>query len=201
MARQIEALRAAASRGSPGAIEAADAIQAQLDATTTTPSRAPAPKAPPIPSPTARPAPAPPPPASIPPPEKPPPAVPATKPELIIERTPYPKWWKEEGVAAISLSGAGSQLVISARSDYSLFIGAIVLTVTDETDITFGFGQFGSSGAMSFGGTDEPRGLVVALGNSPAPCGSGSFMVQSNGASAAVQGFVSYYLAKKPAQG
>ena len=130
-------------------------------------------------------------------PVPPPPTKPTVKPELIIERTPYPKWWKDEGVAPINLQSPGSQMVISARSDYSLYIGAIVLTVTGETDIAFTFGQFGASGAISLGGSDEPRGIVIAMGNSPAPCGSGSFVVTSNGEDAYVGGFVTYFLWKK----
>ena len=149
----------------------------------------------PPPTPPGPPAPAPPPPR--PPAPAPPPKGPVVKPELIIERTAYPKWWKDEGVAAINLAGAGSQFVVSARSDYTLYIGAIVLTVSGETNITFGFGVHGSSGSMDLGGSDEPRGIVIAMGNSPAPCGSGSFTVTSDGADAAVGGFVTYFLWKK----
>lgn len=138
-----------------------------------------------------------PPPAPPRPPEKPLPKQPTVKPELIIERTAYPKWWKDEGVAAINLASPGSQFVVSARSDYSLYIGAIVLTVSGETNITLGFGVFGSSGPMDLGGSDEPRGIVIAMGNSPAPCGSGSFTVTSDGEDAAVGGFVTYFLWKK----
>jgi hypothetical protein len=197
MERQIQAMRSAAGRGSPGANDAADAIQAQLDAQVTTATKTPSflPKQPPPPPPKPPPPPSPRPEPAPPPP--PPPPEPKVKPDLIVERIPYPKWWKDEGVAGISISGAGSQLVISARSDYALYIASIVLTANDETDITFGFGQFGFSGPMSFGGTDEPRGIVIALGNSPIPCGSGSFLVTSDGANANVGGFVSYYLAKR----
>ncbi len=123
---------------------------------------------------------------------------PTVKPDLVIKRTHYPKWWNDEGVAKISLSSPGSQFVISARGDYSLFIGAIVISCNGECDITFTFGEAGSSGAMHFGGSDEPRGMVIAMGNSPAPCGSGSFTVTASGSAPAdVGGFVSFYLWKK----
>ncbi len=115
-------------------------------------------------------------------------------PALVIKTTPYPKWWKDLQTAAISLSAAGTQIVVPVRSGYFLFIATIVLTVSGETDINFGFGVFGLSGSMNFGGTNEPRGIVIAMGDSPAPCGQGAFSVSSGAPSAAVGGFVTYYL-------
>jgi len=79
-----------------------------------------------------------------------------------------------------------------------LYISTIVLTVSGECDITFSFGIAGSSGPMNFGGDDEPRGMVIAMGNSPAPCGGGSFMITASSTEAvSIGGFVSYYLWKK----
>ena len=122
-------------------------------------------------------------------------------PELIIKRTPYPKWWNDEGIAKISLSSPGSQFVITARGDYSLYIATIVLTVSGECDIVFTFGGAGESGSMDLGGTDEPRGMVIAGGNSPMPCGSGSFMITAiSDDSVSIGGYISYYLWKKEAQ-
>lgn len=118
---------------------------------------------------------------------------PTVKPELIIARTPYPKWWKDLQTADISLSGPGIQTVIPGRANLLTYIATIVLTVSDETDIQFGFGIFGNSGLMNFGGESEPRGIVIAMGNSPAACGNKAFTVYSNGEDAAVGGFVSYY--------
>jgi hypothetical protein len=127
-----------------------------------------------------------------------PPKQPTVKPELVITRTKYPKWWNDEGIAKISLTSSGSQLVVHARADYSLYIATIVLTVTGECDITFTFGEAGASGPMHFGGENEPRGIVIAAGNSPTPCGSGTFMVTATSSEAvSIGGFVSYYLWKK----
>jgi hypothetical protein len=129
------------------------------------------------------------------PPRAPTPPTPA--PELIIHTTPYPKWWKTLNTAAISLSTAGTQLVVPLSGRFTLFIATIVLTVSDETNISFGFGVFGSSGSLDLGGSDEPRGIVIAMGDSPAPCGQGGFSVSSSGEDAAVGGFVTYYLEKE----
>lgn len=131
-------------------------------------------------------------------PPVPPQVQPAVKPNLIIKRTPYPKWWNDEGIAKISFSSPGSQFIVTARGDYSLYIATIVLTVSGECDITFSFGTAGSSGSMDFGGSDEPRGIVIAMGNSPTPCGSGSFMITATSdESVLIGGYVSYYLWKK----
>jgi len=124
-------------------------------------------------------------------------AKPTVKPELIIARTPYPKWWKTLSTAAISLSVAGTQVVVGTPGRFTLFIASIVLVVSGETNIAFGFGVFGSSGSFNLGGTDEPRGMVIAMGDSPAPCGQGGFSITSSGATTYVGGFVTYYLEKE----
>lgn len=124
-------------------------------------------------------------------------AKPTVKPSLIITRTPYPKWWKTLHTASISLSTAGTQIIVPTPGRFTLFIATIVLTVSGETNISFGFGVFGNSGSMDLGGTDEPRGMVIAMGDSPAPCGQSGFTLTSNGVDVAVGGFVTYYLEKE----
>jgi hypothetical protein len=127
-----------------------------------------------------------------------PPKQPTVKPELVITRTKYPKWWNDEGIAKISLTSPGSQFVITAKSDFQLYIATIVLTVTGECTITFAFGSAGSGGAMNFGGEGQPMGIVIAMGNSPAPCGYGSFMVTATSDEAvSIGGFVSYFMWRK----
>lgn len=129
----------------------------------------------------------------IPPTPAPPQKQPTVKPTLIIARTPYPKWWKDLQTAAIDISDAATKIIILPNPNFYLYVASIVLTVDGETDITFGFGVFGNSGAMDFGGDGEPRGIVIAMGNSPTSCGTGSFQITSNGAGIHVAGFVSYY--------
>jgi hypothetical protein len=46
---------------------------------------------------------------------------------------------------------------------------------------------------MNFGASGGPKGMVIAMGNSPAPCGTGPFSIISDGADAKVGGFVTYY--------
>lgn len=134
------------------------------------------------------PAPKPPAPAPAPPQKQP-----EVKPTLIIARTPYPKWWKDLQTAEISLDDAGTEIIILPNPNFYLYIATIVLTVDGETNLSFGFGVFGETGAMDLGGSDEPRGMVMAMGNSPTSCGTGSFRITSDGAAVHVAGFVSYY--------
>jgi len=114
-------------------------------------------------------------------------------PELIIQRTNYPKWWKDLEVAKISLSDAGTQTVIPGRQGFRTFIASITFFVSDETNIVLTFGMFGLSGSMDFGGENEPRGITANMGDSPAPCGQGGFAITSDGSGTSVGGFVVYY--------
>jgi hypothetical protein len=123
-----------------------------------------------------------------------------TPPSLIITRTPFPKWWKELQTAPVELTDAGTQVVIPKSVGFTLVIATIVLTVSGETNLTFKFGIFGNAGAMNLGGTNEPRGIVIAMGGSPASCGEGEFTITSDGAAIAVGGFVTYYLLKEEQQ-
>jgi len=121
-------------------------------------------------------------------------ATPTVAPALIIARTPYPKWWNALLTAPISLATAGTQIIVATPGKFTLFIASIVLVVSDETNISFGFGVFGSSGAMLLGGGTQPSGMVIAMGDSPAPCGKSGFTITSDGVDVAVGGFVTYYL-------
>ncbi len=118
-------------------------------------------------------------------------------PEVIIARIEYPKWWINLRTAAISLNDAGTQAVVSGRSDSNVFVAAIVLTVDGETNVSFSFGVFGSSGSIKLGGEGQPMGMVIAMGNSPASCGKSGFSVTSSGAGVSIGGFVSYYQIKE----
>jgi len=134
------------------------------------------------------------------PPVSPAPAVPkqpTVKPDLIIERTPYPKWWKDARAWNIDIPDAGTHVIIRQTPGWRSYISTIVLTVDGETSITFGMGIFGSSGSMNFGGEGQPMGIVIAMGNSPMPLGGSGFTITSTGAGVHVGGFISYFYEKE----
>ena len=101
--------------------------------------------------------------------------------ELLITRTPYPKWWKDLIVGGIDITGNGTQVVVSGRGTRDLFVATIVLVVSGETNISFGFGGSAGSGSMYFGGGTQPGGIVISMSDSPAPCGRGGFSVAASG--------------------
>jgi hypothetical protein len=116
---------------------------------------------------------------------------------LIISRTPYPKWWKDSRTWNINIVDAGTWPVISKTPGYRTYIATLVFTVSGETNIALQFGVFPPTGPMDFGGDGEPMGMVVAMGDSPAPCGDGGFIISSDGAGVLVSGFVVYYYEKE----
>lgn len=121
------------------------------------------------------------------------PAVPTVPPETVIPVKPYPKWWDKLNTAGITLTGPGTQNITPYRPLLETFISSIVLTVTAKTNISFRFGVFGSSGQMALGDTNQPMGMVINFGESPAPCGKDIFSVSSDGSDAVVGGIVVYY--------
>jgi len=125
------------------------------------------------------------PPAPEKPTPKPTPKKPTVAPDLIIKRTPYPKWWKDSLNATINLTAPGSTILATVSGKLRLYVATIVITVTGETVITFSFGNAGSSGPIYLGGTDQPMGIVIAMGNSPAPCGSGPLTITATDPTAA----------------
>lgn len=105
----------------------------------------------------------------------------------------YPPTWRDLRTAGINLSDAGAVQIASAVAGKRTFISFLTFTVDGDTSITIGFGTMGTSGPMDFGDADEPRGIVMDFGNSPAPCGLGGCILISSGSGVAVHGFAVYY--------
>ena len=108
-----------------------------------------------------------------------PPVTPTVKPTLVIERIPYPKWWRDSLNAKIDFSAPGSKILAMVHGNLRLFVATIVITVTGATKITITFGTAGASGPIYLGDTGQPMGMVIAMGNSPAPCGNGSLSISA----------------------
>lgn len=113
------------------------------------------------------------------PPERKPPVEPTVKPGLLIERIPYPRWWRDSLNARIYLVAPASAVLATVSGELRLWVATIVLTVTGKTRVSFTFGNAGSSGPIFLGGVDEPKGIVIAMGQSPAPCGSGNLVISA----------------------
>jgi hypothetical protein len=130
------------------------------------------------------------------PPTPAPPKQPTVKPDLIIARTPYPKWWKDSLNATINLTAPGSAILATVAGKLRLYVATILITVTGETVITITFGNTGASGPIYLGGTDQPMGIVIAMGNSPAPCGTGPLSMSATdpgGVTPSIGGFATCF--------
>lgn len=117
----------------------------------------------------------------------PPPPGPIVKPELTIKRTEFPKWWGNLTTAKIDITSEGAQILIPWKSGHFSYLVSMVFVCDGETDIYFRLGSEQITGPMSFGGTDEPRGITINFGEGPIPCGDQIFSIYSDPPSPPVQ--------------
>ena len=69
--------------------------------------------------------------------------------------------------AVINIATASTHEIITAVTGKKIKIVALMFTVAAETNVTLQSDTTLKSGAMDFGGTDEPRGMVQHFGNAP----------------------------------
>lgn len=98
--------------------------------------------------------------------------------------------------AKINIATADDHEIIAAISGKKISITNIALTVGGETNITLKSGTTAISGAMDFGGTDEPRGMTQGLGEYPLQTTLGEAFVMASSLAVQVSGYVTYYLAE-----
>ncbi len=96
-------------------------------------------------------------------------------------------------VKAITFATAATHEVIAAVSGKKVKITNLMLTVAGETNLTFKSNTTALSGALDFGGTDEPRGMVQHFGDSPLETAEGeAFNITSSGA-VQLSGYATYF--------
>ena len=95
--------------------------------------------------------------------------------------------------AAINIATATTHDIIAAVSDVKHKITSIVFTVGGDTDITLRDDDGVFTGAMAFGGTNEPRGFVSNHGQIPMCCGTNKKFQITSSAAVQVSGYVLYY--------
>jgi len=112
---------------------------------------------------------------------------------LHVHQTNDPAAPDEIKKAVINFATAATHSIITAVPDKKHKITTILLTVAGETNLTFLTAATPLSGALDFGGTNEPRGMVTNHGSSPLECAiNEAFQITSSGA-VQVSGYVIYY--------
>ena len=95
--------------------------------------------------------------------------------------------------AVIDFSTAASHTIAAAVAGKVIHITNLTLTVGGETNLTFKSGTTAISGAMDFGGTNEPRGISDHLGCCPLKTTVGEAFVITSSAAVQVSGYVTGY--------
>lgn len=95
--------------------------------------------------------------------------------------------------ADIAVAGAGHTEVVALVAGKKIKITNMAFTVDAEANVTFESATTAISGAMDFGGTDEPRGMVQHFGDFPMETVAGeAFQILTVGAGK-VNGYVTYF--------
>jgi len=113
-----------------------------------------------------------------------------------------PRWARVIKTAGINTTG--TQTVVPGISDQYTYIAMITFTVNDEGDVTLYAGGQAITGPMSFGGTDEPRGIVVDHSRTPIVLEPGiNFRIKiapAAGKTPTIAGYVTYYTLPAPTE-
>jgi len=95
--------------------------------------------------------------------------------------------------AKIDFATAATHEIIAAVAGKKIKVVNLMLTVAGETNLTFKSATTAISGAMDFGGTDEPRGMVHHFGDHPLEMTEGEAFQITNSAAEQVSGYVTYF--------
>jgi len=97
--------------------------------------------------------------------------------------------------AVINFSGAETSEIVAAVAGQKISVVNVALTVGGETNLTWKSGATAISGAMDFGGTNEPRGMTHGLGDYPLQTAAGEALNLTSSLAVQVSGYITYYLA------
>lgn len=95
--------------------------------------------------------------------------------------------------ASINFSTAIDSTIIAAVAASKIHLCGLLFTVGGETNITFKFGSTAKTGAMDFGGTSEPRGIVAPIWFD-IPLGTNEAFVIGSSAAVQISGWAWYYV-------
>jgi len=96
--------------------------------------------------------------------------------------------------AKIDAATAATHALIAAVSGAKISVVSLALTVAGDVNITFLSAATALTGAMDFGGTDEPRGMTHHFGDYPLQTAEGEAFNMLLSAAVQVSGMITYYL-------
>lgn len=94
--------------------------------------------------------------------------------------------------AKISFTAAADNTIVAAVTGKKIQVRSYAFTVAAEVNLTWKSGSTAISGAMDFGGTDEPRGISRYLGKYPIETVAGEALVLTNVGAGQVSGDLTY---------
>lgn len=96
--------------------------------------------------------------------------------------------------AVINIATAADHTIIAAAAGRKINITSFLFTAGGDVNVTLKDGTTALTGAMDFGGTSEPRGIVSNFGDNALELTPGNAFVITLSAAVQVSGTVVYYL-------
>jgi len=96
--------------------------------------------------------------------------------------------------AVINIATAADHTIITAVTGRKINITSFLFTAGGEVNVTLKDGAAALTGAMDFGGTSEPRGIVASLDDKALGLTVSSAFVITLSAAIQVSGLVCYYI-------
>jgi hypothetical protein len=95
--------------------------------------------------------------------------------------------------AAIDISTAGNNTIVAADANYKIKVVTLTFTLSLENDIKLVHGSTDFSGAMPFGGTNEPKGMTMNFWPFPLETAVNEAFIMNLSTAAQVSGLVQYF--------
>ena len=94
----------------------------------------------------------------------------------------------------INFATAGDHELVAGQAGKKIKVTSLTFTVAGETNITMYGGATAITGPMDFGGTNEPRGIVIPHGYVPYEVATGQALIVNSSAAVQVSGYVTGFI-------
>lgn len=96
--------------------------------------------------------------------------------------------------AKIDFATSGDHTIVAGQAGKKIKVTALTFTVAGETNITMKAGSTAITGAMDFGGTNEPHGIVIPHGYIPYEVTEGESLIMNSSSAVQVSGYVTGFI-------